>query len=214
MKLGHVPLNEQLYFKIKQDIIDGKIELGQKLTNRELQKEYGVSSSPIRDAINRLYVDGILEDISSSGAKVSSFELKYILDINETLGLICGAGVESAAKHTDQSEIYAHLKNILLEQEQAICSDEFYRSDYLFHKVFFDYSQNLQFRNIYNKYHVLMEMIARRIHVTGSSYPRPLSLKQHRKIFETYQAKNISLAAELMRSHFLDASDFFRTNMC
>ena len=69
-------LSEQIYESLKKEILDQKIGFGEKLINRSLQEKYGVSSTPVRDAINRLYVDGLLDNISNVGARVIPFDYK------------------------------------------------------------------------------------------------------------------------------------------
>ena len=43
------------------------------MVNKNLQERFEVSSSPIRDAILRLKEDGIIEEITRSGAKIDRF---------------------------------------------------------------------------------------------------------------------------------------------
>ena len=67
-------LSDQIYSQLRKDIIFKKIPLGTKLVNRQLQEEFGVSSSPIRDAINRLQQDGIIVEVNNTGATVISLD--------------------------------------------------------------------------------------------------------------------------------------------
>lgn len=53
-KIVKQTLSEQIYNILKEDILCGRILMGDKLTNRELQERFQVSSTPVRDAINRL----------------------------------------------------------------------------------------------------------------------------------------------------------------
>ena len=57
-------LSEQIYNILKEDILSGRILMGDKLTNRELQERFQVSSTPVRDAINRLSKDGLTQEVS------------------------------------------------------------------------------------------------------------------------------------------------------
>ena len=46
-------LSEQLYNILKEDILSGRILMGDKLTNRDLQERFQVSSTPVRDVYKR-----------------------------------------------------------------------------------------------------------------------------------------------------------------
>ena len=63
-------LSEQVYDVLIHDIVTGQIALGDRLINRELQTRFGVSSTPIRDAINKLYQDGLIRELTNSGAQL------------------------------------------------------------------------------------------------------------------------------------------------
>ena len=210
-KLERVPLNKRLYEQLKQDIIECRIEFGEKLTNRELQKRFGVSSTPVRDAINRLYLDGLVEDISNSGARVITFDLKFILEVNEMLSLLCCAAVESAA-HTERDALCAQLEKVMSQQERASATDEYYHYDFLFHKAFFDSCQNTQYQKTYDRYHVLWEMLVRRPHGFDGNWKK-VAVEQHRQILHDFRTGQTKLAVEQTRAHFMHADQLFRQYM-
>ena len=70
MKIIKDLLSEQIYKILKNDIINSKINFGEVLVNKNLQERFEVSSTPIRDAILRLKEDGIIEEITRSGANL------------------------------------------------------------------------------------------------------------------------------------------------
>jgi len=211
VKLERVSLSKRLYEQLKKDIVECRIEFGEKLINRELQQKYGVSSTPVRDAINHLYLDGLVENISNTGAKVVTFDLQFVLEVNEMLTLLCNAAVECSAVRADRDEVCAQLEKALLKQQSAVL-EEYYRCDFLFHKVFFDHCKNTQYQKNYSRYHVLFEMLARRFHGFQEDN-RKSSIKQHQEILESYRAGDIALAAQQMRAHFAHAERLFRQYM-
>ena len=83
-------LSEQIYNILKEDILAGTIPLGAKLTNRELQERFQVSSTPIRDAINKLNQDGLIGEVTKTGAQLISFDFEYSGELNDViLALSC-----------------------------------------------------------------------------------------------------------------------------
>ncbi|MGI5872737.1 MAG: GntR family transcriptional regulator, partial [Bacillota bacterium] len=102
--LNKKTLSEQIYELLKQDIMNRKIGFGEKLINRDLQKKYGVSSTPVRDAINRLYQDGLVEDIKRNGARVITFDLTAAIEINEIITILSVGAVELSAEKSDSSK--------------------------------------------------------------------------------------------------------------
>ena len=85
-------LSEQIYNILKEDILAGTIPLGAKLTNRELQERFQVSSTPIRDAINKLNQDGLIGEVTKTGAQLISFDFEYSGELNEFILALPGRG--------------------------------------------------------------------------------------------------------------------------
>ena len=56
-ELSNAPMSTSLLSKLQQDILTGKYRPGQKLTEQNLCKEYGVSRTPIREALRQLETD-------------------------------------------------------------------------------------------------------------------------------------------------------------
>ena len=86
-------LSEQIYNILKEDILSGRILMGDKLTNRELQERFQVSSTPVRDAINRLSKDGLTQEVSKSGAQLITFDYSYANELNDFITFLASKAV-------------------------------------------------------------------------------------------------------------------------
>ncbi len=203
-------LSEQIYDVLKEEILNHQIGFGKKLTNRELQERFGVSSTPVRDAINRLYQDNLIEEITKVGAKIIDFSLENALEINELIGLLCRDAVILSAKNGDIDEISALLEESIINQERYIDDDEYLYYDYLFHLLFFDHSNNSKLREIYIRYNTLRSILVKCYYSNNTS--KAESINQHRNILEHYRAGNIKIAADTMSAHFEHAEIFIKEN--
>ncbi len=200
-------LSEQIYEKIKADILAQRIGFGEKLTNRDLQRTFQVSSTPIRDAINRLYLDGLLEDISNGGARVIAFDLKMALEVNEMMALLNRDAVALTAERGNQAKVIARLEGIVAQQSRQVEQAAYRRHQSLdkqFHRTFFDYSGNARLVRAYDDNIVLWDThIAIYFKDYRSIWTR--TVEQHRQILSAYQAGDYQMAQELMAAHFLEA---------
>ena len=68
--IKRMSLVDQVYEKLKDKIVQLKIPFGSKLNVSKLQEEYGVSSTPVREALNRLLNEGLIEFENNVGARV------------------------------------------------------------------------------------------------------------------------------------------------
>ena len=98
-------LSEQVYDVLIHDIVTGQIALGDRLINRELQTRFGVSSTPIRDAINKLYQDGLIRELTNSGAQLIDFDQQYAEELNHFIMMLACEALALASQSDQQAEI-------------------------------------------------------------------------------------------------------------
>lgn len=78
-------LVDQVYEKLKESIVTMEIPMGTRLNVSKLQEEYGVSSTPVREAMNRLLNDGLIEFENNVGARVvelSQQDIRELLEVS------------------------------------------------------------------------------------------------------------------------------------
>lgn len=100
-----ITLAEQVYRALRRDIISGEVPAGQSLRLEYLKERYGISFSPIREALNRLHSERMVETTSSRGFRVSPFSVEEMWDAIEARILIdCEAMRRSLARADDKWE--------------------------------------------------------------------------------------------------------------
>ena len=81
-------LKEYVYHEIKKKLMSSNIIQGERIWEEELANEFGVSRTPVREAINRLIAEGFVENRPRKGifaAEISKDELIKMLDIRIVL---------------------------------------------------------------------------------------------------------------------------------
>jgi DNA-binding GntR family transcriptional regulator len=95
-----VPLTEQAFRRLRQDVLTGTFAAGEKLKLDVLQEYYGFSSSPLREALSRLSQEGLVRADERRGFRVSPLSVEDMADITrmrlmldpEALGAAIEAG--------------------------------------------------------------------------------------------------------------------------
>lgn len=200
-------LSEQIYERLKADIISHRISFGEKLVNRELQEKFGTSSTPIRDAINHLYVDGLLAEITRSGARVISFDLNFALEINEMVMVLNRGAISCVARRGRLQELADLLEPLLAAQGSSQTVNEYIQLDHQFHQAFFLCSGNSHLCQVYRQYTVLFEMMVR-LSMTGQEQ-RQHRYEQHQRLYELCRAEDEQGLLEEMGLHYLEAARWF-----
>lgn len=210
MKLNKKSLSDQIYGILKLEILKSEIPFGSKLVNRQLQERFEVSSSPIRDAINRLYQDGLVLSIDKTGATVVEFDYEFFLEVNEILLYVINTGIKLSYEKSDIVEVSNHLQNYIDLQEKHIGTDEFFDYDYKFHKTFIDYSHNSRLNKLFKEYNVLHEMLVRNFYSPKTLQIQENSIEIHKRIKDAFLKGDDVLARKLTEEHYRAAEKIFK----
>ncbi len=124
-----------VYQGLRADIVSMAIQPGDKISENELAKRFGVSRTPAREAIQRLADEGLVEIFPQSGTFVSRIpfeELPEALIIRKALERTTTA---MAATTATRSQLLGLASIVELQREAAQVEDAsaFHRADELFH---------------------------------------------------------------------------------
>jgi DNA-binding GntR family transcriptional regulator len=100
-----VPPDERAYLETRGRILDGRYRPGAPLSELRLAETYGMSRTPIREALSRLHQEGWVERIPSRGYFVARVTLQAIQDSFEVRRLLEGAAAAAAARAATPDEI-------------------------------------------------------------------------------------------------------------
>ena len=96
---------ESAYERLFRAIEIGEIEPGERLLEIELAKRFGVSRTPIREAIRKLESEGIIRHVPRVGAVVRRLGQSEIVELYEMRIVLEATAAEMAAKHASSAEI-------------------------------------------------------------------------------------------------------------
>ncbi|MCB1444782.1 MAG: GntR family transcriptional regulator [Rhizobiaceae bacterium] len=100
-------LHEQIYTRLKRNLMMGRFVPGQKLPLRRLAKSLGTSLMPVRDALQRLESTGCVVSSPSRTMMVPEFSSKQLQDICTLRTILEGAAAERAARLRKDEELDA-----------------------------------------------------------------------------------------------------------
>ncbi len=81
---GNETLASSVYDQLKEDILTGKLEPGCKLRLQALKVDYNIGNSPLREALNRLSVNGMVVREENKGFRVSSTSVEELEELVRT----------------------------------------------------------------------------------------------------------------------------------
>lgn len=81
---GGESLSSSVYDRLLDDIVKGRFKPGQRLRLQALQNEYNVGSSPLREALNRLSMGGMVEREENKGFSISHADAEDLEELTKT----------------------------------------------------------------------------------------------------------------------------------
>lgn len=102
---GMKPRTPSVYVRIRSEILEGKLAPNSKLNARELAKAYDSGLSPVREALNRLASESLVQHSENRGFAVSPVSLSELMDLTQARCWVNELGIrQSIAKGDDAWE--------------------------------------------------------------------------------------------------------------
>jgi DNA-binding GntR family transcriptional regulator len=135
-------LVDQIYEQLREDIITQKIGWGERLNVSDLQERFEISCTPIREAINRLQKEGLVEYKNNVGASVIEISESDVAEIQQVASVLDYAAIRYAMKAGDHKKMAEELAVQIKNYQHA--KDEMTRSRCIeqFTEVFYKYAGN------------------------------------------------------------------------
>ncbi len=149
---NYKPLRDIVFDYMKNAIITGELKPGERLMEVQLAEKLGVSRTPVREAIRKLELEGLVVMVPRKGAYVSDLDAKDLLNVLEVRSSLEGLAASLAAERITDEEI-ERLKGILEEFQKNIelgDNEALIRLDKEFHDLIFAASRNDKLIQIVN----------------------------------------------------------------
>jgi DNA-binding GntR family transcriptional regulator len=200
------------YDSIKKDVIEGALPPGSKLVVRELAERYGVSPTPVKQALNRLASEGLVESVPRRGMRLKAVtwsEICDILDMRRMMDLYFADTVmetlKDAGLHASFEKNIAEHLELAKSSADAAQYQQVYRLDQAFHRLYLQCAHNKKAlwafdtlnTHAYSTY--LYERQPRVKTVEG--------VEEHWHIFDALRAGEGARAREAIALHYDNARD-------
>ena len=156
----HKPLRELVFEEIRRSILEGDLKPGQRLMEIDLAEKLGVSRTPIREAIRKLELEGLVAIEVRKGAYVAGISVLEMIDILEVRSVLEGLAASLAAKKITEEEIQ-FLKEVSGKFDQAVIENNMTNMleyNTKFHNIIFEATKNKKLIQMANS---LQELVLR-----------------------------------------------------
>ena len=197
----YLPLRDVVFQNLRQAILKGELEPGERLMEIHLAKRLGVSRTPIREAIRKLELEGLVDMVPRRGAVVASItrkDMRDVLEVRRTLEMLA---VEVACERISQGEL-EKLRAAGRDFERSRGSGDIIRlvqADMAFHEIIYAATGNLRLVNILGNLREQMYRYRMEYLKDTSSYGQ--LNREHERIYEGIRDKDKETACQAIREH-------------
>lgn len=199
-----ITLSEQIYQKLRHDIIKQIIPCGKKLTLQALKTEFGVSHTPIREALTRLSEEGLLSYYSNCGVRVVTFTEQDVQELYQFISELDAMALTFCQYSFSHSPLLFELEDTLNHSNKLIEANDFegwQDCSEDFHLAFYKHAHNHYLEDAARKVRAKISLLSALYRSDENVY---LIQQNHQNIYDVVKDGNYHAGADLMRKHSQD----------
>lgn len=197
----YLPLRDVVFNTLRQAIITGEFAPGERLMEIALANRLGVSRTPVREAIRKLELEGLVVMIPRKGAEVAKITEKDLRDVLEVRSSLEELAAELATERLDE-EFKVNITKALQAFEAAIEEGDDSKiadTDMDFHDVIFDGTHNKRLIQIINN--LREQMYRYRLEYVKDQEYHSVLLREHKELVKAMFAGDSKEARAIMKRH-------------
>ena len=197
----YLPLRDVVFNTLRQAILRGELKPGERLMEIQLANKLGVSRTPIREAIRKLELEGLVLMIPRKGAEVAEITEKNLRDVLEVRCALEELAVQLACERIDDEGL-EQLKSAALHFRDVLDSDDITKvagADGAFHDVIFEATDNRRLIQLLNN--LREQMYRYRIEYLKKKECYPQLIAEHKAIIDAIAAGDKEKATGITGQH-------------
>lgn len=203
----YLPLRDVVFNTLRRAILRGELKPGERLMEIQLANKLGVSRTPIREAIRKLELEGLVLMIPRKGAEVAEITEKNLRDVLEVRCALEELAVQLACDRIEKeevSELHAaadHFRDVLDSDDITLIA----QADEAFHDVIFTATDNGRLIQLLNN--LREQMYRYRIEYLKKKECYPQLLSEHKAIIEAIESHDKEKATAITGQHINNQAD-------
>lgn len=210
-------ITDVVYATIRQNILQRRFAAGERIHVDDLAKQLAVSRTPVREALNLLSAEGLVDIVPRSGtfiAHLSPQDVKEVFDLRIALEGLAAERVAERGLSGDEiqelREILSHVHTGATVEERTLNHAEMNRA---FHNSIVQISGNKKLALIYSSLnaHTMMAFI----HYASPTWSErwDIEVREHQRVFDALIARDPAAAREAMEAHLRRGRDSLIADM-
>ncbi|MFN0263240.1 GntR family transcriptional regulator [Tepidamorphus sp. 3E244] len=194
-------LHDELVERVRALVVEGVLAPGEKIPERELCERFGVSRTPLREALKVLASDGLVQLTPNRGATVARLTVADLEDVFPVMGALEALAGELACQNITDAQI-AHIQDVhrqMVANYEARKLPEYFELNQRIHELILDAAGN---RTLSTQYSSLAQRMRRARFMANMSDARwKQAVIEHEEIMSALQSRNGEALAQILKDH-------------
>lgn len=191
----------KLVEQLRQLIFDGDLAPGSRLQEEDLSRRFGVSRTPLREALKLLTAEGLITIAPNRGATVTELSLTELAETFPVMGVLEALAGELAASHVDDDDLAAlrDLHETIVAGYRARDLRSYFTANQAFHERLVEAARN---ETLAEHYHQLAGRVRRARYRANMSPERwAQSVAEHDQIIAALETRDGAALSVILRAH-------------
>lgn len=196
-------LTEQIYQELYRDIVKQKLRCGQKLTLKELKDRFGVSQTPIREALTRLTEEGLVITYTNLGVAVVDFTDSDIRELYQCISEFDALAILFCKNAFTQAPLIYDLEQIVTAGNQCLDAGDiegWARYSDAAHTIFYRHAQNHYLDDSARRLRAKVDLLSNLYYFDDPIHSENIN-RGHNEILDCVKTGDFDEAANIMRVH-------------
>ncbi len=206
-QIAPTALYQEVAERLRQRIFSHELTPGTWIDEQKLAEQYGISRTPMREALKVLASEGLVTLKPRRGCYVTEISERDLDDVFPIMALLEGRCAAEAVKKARATDI-ANLQAIHAELEDSASAnniDGFFEANQQFHKVIQELADNRWLLSMIQDLRKVLKLS--RLHSLSLQGRLQQSLDEHRAIMAAIEARDTTKAEKLMHDHLLSGRE-------
>ena len=197
----YLPLRDVVFNTLRQSILTGELKPGERLMEIHLADKLGVSRTPIREAIRKLELEGLVTMIPRRGAEVAQITEKSLRDVLEVRRALDALAVELAWERItpQQLEQLREACDAFERETKRGDANQMARADVALHDIILVASGNTRLMQMVSN--LSQQMYRYRLEYVKDEGSYERLIREHRTIYESIRDKDPETGARTIKAH-------------
>lgn len=203
----YLPLRDVVFNTLRRAILKGELKPGERLMEIQLAQRLGVSRTPVREAIRKLELEGLVRMMPRRGAVVAEITIQDLEDVLEVRAALEELAVQKACEYITDDQL-RDLKKAANDFRRSLEDDNLLacvETDVAFHEIIYSAANNRRLQQMLQN--IREQMYRYRLEYLKDKRMHRLLVEEHDTIRRALKKRDAVKAGSAMRTHIDNQKD-------